>query len=126
MLERHCIHLWFQGRQSAVSLHGQSLSGALQICLKAIGALFSDVCHQNSPSDLVTNTRNILPSSTLLSPFHAPLLDLKSIWGPVSPSHPPCQPTVPASLQNLHSIPFLPSPRYKQWMLLDTETDKET
>lgn len=123
MLERHCTHLCSQGRQSAGSLHGQSLLSALQICFRAMGALFSHVCHQSIPSDLVTNTRNILPSSTLPSSLHLPLLDFKPIWGPVLPSLLPCKPTVSASLQNHPNIPFFPPPRYRKWMFLNFHLD---
>lgn len=68
--------------------------------------------------------QHILLSSALPSPLHLHLLDLKPIWGPVSLSHPPCQPTVSASQHNLHNTPSVPSPRYKQWMPLDTKPHK--
>lgn len=110
-LESHCIHLCSQCRQSAGSLVRQTSVSALQNCFQAIGALFSDVRHQSIPSELVTNTRNISPS-TLPSLLHLPLPVFKPIWEPASPLHPHHQFALSASLQgHLNMISFLTSPK---------------
>lgn len=80
LLERHCTHLCSQCRWSAGSCYDKSVS-ALQLCFQAIGALFSDVCHQSVPSQLVTNSRHVISSSTLPSLLHLPLQVFNPIWG---------------------------------------------